>query len=205
MTAHLLDARLVVGGLWAGAWCRFEDEVADWEASYDPGNDDWQARDLVLPGPLGLGAAGLAVRLLQRVGVPERDAMRSRAHPQTVSIVLDRAGIDRSVLDAVPVADEDRLEDWHWRHLARLSERFAMTDALCAAVGLKLEAGEVARWTHTKAGPVMGWTLQTAAGAFFFCDDAGMAVLGCHVPALATTSDDAHASLRACWGALCQS
>lgn len=190
----LLDARLVVGGLWAGAQYRSpqhgEHYLTMWPSSGSPCPVLPEGYFLSLPGPLGLGAAGLAVRIQERLGGPP-------------TFSPDQAWY-RAVNAGLPTWVHPETFD-NTDLLARISEYLAATDALCAAVGLELEAGEVAKWRQDSGG---AWVLTTSAGAYIFsptgrCAADHDADVEPGVPALSTTGDDPRTSLLACWREVC--
>jgi hypothetical protein len=79
--------------------------------------------------------------------------------------------------------------------LTTAASYFALTDRLCAAVGLELEPGEVARWVRIIDG---GAKLVTRSGAAWFTPHEPLGPQH-HVPALADIpADDPIAALRAC-------
>lgn len=102
---------------------------------------DWAIR---LDDPLGLGLAGLAARVMRRLpsGVAPDAAL--------------------AVLDIGPMHD-GRSRPFAWMTLEQkmaLASYLALTDRLCAAVGLALEPGEVAAWE--RRGEV--WVLSQPCG-----------------------------------------
>jgi hypothetical protein len=140
------------GKLWGGAQLRWKDAV--WSVlpcgllmarrllhvvEVEP-----VAGHLILPGPLGLGLAGLAARVAERVpGLP--------AAPKYLASVLRQA----SWYHGPHHADD-------WSVIAWAASHLALTDRLCAAVGLERRPGEVAGWTEE--GGI--WELRTRAGGY---------------------------------------
>ncbi len=123
---------------------------------------------LVLPGPLGLGAAGLADRCWKRLGFKRTchgiPRVVGAALREDGLLAVDRAsrvGVPRAVLDAVVVPEAELLFDWTWRHLKVVSEWIARLDAICKALGIELEPGEVPGWEYTLEN---GWVLTARSG-----------------------------------------
>lgn len=205
MSEMLLDAQLIVGGLWDSAPVRL-DEACDgviktrgdgtlhvafyvpWQTppgGYVDTCDSWDSLELRLPGPLGLGADGLAVRIAERLG---HDPDLPGFHRvRFVHGLKKTEWLPKYALSAARYPG----------FLARISAYLVMTDALCATTGLELEAGEVAIWEPLGGG----WELRTKTGTRLFLAHASAGDLVLMAPALATTGDDAHASLKACWEA----
>ena len=88
--------------------------------------DDWA---LVLDDPLSLGLAGLAARVAERGGPVWRPLW-----------LQDLLGVRFSAHDP----DRDR------EAVCALASYYALTDRLCALVGLELAEGEVARWEQQR-------------------------------------------------------
>lgn len=183
-TTHPADE--VPGGLWDGApvrvtwegWsagpAREWDETAEvgtWHdggvtVSLDSGTEWLDLRtsgaqttvNLRLDDPLGLGLAGLAARVYRRLAPAAKDG------PRTLNDAVGRA-----MLSSLP-----RLWEPHQAHLCtaltrmtRIASYLALSDRLCALVGLELEPGEVAGWemgeTLDPEDPIC-WELMTRTG-----------------------------------------
>jgi hypothetical protein len=138
---------------------------------------------LRLPGPLDLGLAGLAARVAARLGWTTGCLC--------VATVAD--GLTEQPWYAGPSGTDLEIIAWAASYLA-------LTDRLCAAVGLPLEPGEVTEWERVVNGC---WMLRTRAGCWYANPNrdqerdmlANMAL----VPALAGLPANAHlGTLRAC-------
>lgn len=147
----LLPALDVVGGLWMGAYvvdeCGERRPYVEGERTLDDPN--YAYIKLVLPGELGLGAAGLAARVLHRVWPHLSIINIHRSISNTVSIAIEYGKVPReTVIDPVVVPHADRLFDWHWRHLAAASAYMARVDRLCVLAGVPCptDVGEVPSW-----------------------------------------------------------
>lgn len=157
-TPKTIPAADVVGGLWDGAlvFARDMGRCRAWSGSWYSKagggiNSDRGARHslfdpstlvLRLDDPLGLGLAGLAARVAERLPHGNDDAL------------LDGCpGLGRGV---GPFDSPEAL--------VAASTYLARTDRLCAAVGLRLEPGEVAGWEcHGDS-----WILSTRDGMHLF-------------------------------------
>lgn len=149
MTAETsLPAEFVIGGLWEGAPVLVDKQPATVIGGLEESSPyivSWYCRDsarfvirpghlpglsLRLPGPLGLGLAGLEVRVRARVGPWWLHAL-NRAEvkmPRWFGLALSIERLRRS--------------EWPW-----LSRYLVMTDALAAARG----------WPVGEGAPVYGW------------------------------------------------
>lgn len=218
----LLDARLVVGGLWPGALVErgtfgglLYTNGGNLYTMWDPVRGKHTASTiedpiaLRLPGPLGLGAAGLLHRIAARVGFKEGDGLwwddctlntyDTTKSSRTRWLTFADSELVTEHFDEVALPGLEDALDFPNYSPAAVSASLSMLDALCAAAGLALEPGEVARWTWTS---MACWDLQTASGEHLYCG----AVVGTDdetvVPALRITSDDPRDSLVACWEAV---
>ncbi len=206
----LFDARLVVGGLWPSRVRHVSKKldgtvvhyrgVDGWRISWDDGTTEDVPRSqfrLRLPGPLGLGAAGLAVRIAERLGIEWTGRGYRSLVQHLVYVWGDTYLWARDITGGLT----------HIECLARISEYLAATDALCAAVGLELEAGEVADWQHAPvAEDGDRWMLSTKSGEHYFVDSiggvgGGETLISALYPH--TTGDDPRESLLACWREVC--
>lgn len=194
-----IRADLVVGGLWSGAYVCTEDgrymptdlnptwagvflgrlageALISWREGEQPEAEDAPIF-LRLDDPLGLGLAGLAARVGERIGCA------LHAHGSLAEVV--DWWIEWRADDACPVAAEiaQGLHDGtidYGEALCAISSLLAMTDALCAAVGLELAPGEVATWERWGGG----WAVRVGGRVHAWS--------GPHVP------DDWQAALAAC-------
>ena len=190
----LLDAGLVIGGLWDEAPIESYGVQRTWDSLQEARrNLYWDIIDgvdgvsLVLPGNLGLGAAGLAARIAERTGSDSPEYGDKH----------------------IPVKGHDLPLYGKWRDvpvkpLALASEYLVATDALCASVGLKLEDGEVAEWKWLNGF----WWLVTKTdrvGVVFHGDPAKKHDGKTHVyvKGCPTTGDKPLPSLRATWEEVC--
>jgi len=73
--------------------------------------------------------------------------------------------------------------------LSRISEYLVETDALCAAVALKLEGNEVATWEESSLSDEPTWRIGAAGGHRFFM----------RKPA----NRDPYKGLQKCWKGVC--
>ncbi len=136
---------------------------------------------LLLPGPLGLGLAGLAARVVERLGGGAVDSL--------LGVVVSLEVPDDYL--SIGVCPNDAGE------VSRMASCLALTDRLAAAVGLDLQPGEVAGWVQHGDG----WLLMTPDGRKRFdSEPTDPAELGAiHVPALANIDPtDWLGALRAC-------
>ena len=142
----------VPGGLWDGApvsdghregiamgtWGTMLRENSAYGTLYVA--DIGEGWDLRLDDPLGLGLAGLAASVAQRL-----------------------KGYDLNALDPWWDGIDARQDS---RTLERLASYLALTDRLCAAVGLELEPGEVARWAHHEGEWALATTYRPVSRAY---------------------------------------
>ena len=141
----LLPAADVVGGLWPGAPVAGPEGFGS--VLYVDGmrarigyHGDRTGRDrgdafeetcalelvsLVLPGPLSTGAQGLAARILDTFDFASTPIHAHRSLSMVVQCAIDFGGVPRDIVAAVEVPHDDRLADWHWRHLAPISTYLA--------------------------------------------------------------------------------
>ena len=181
-----LRTDLVFGGLWERARvdCAPLLNCLWWK----PGHILWKGEVLPaeehecwlhLDDPLGLGLAGLAARVAARCG-----------HLGRVELP-----------DYLPKFD---LSAWwyDWKDvdaagLVATSTYLALTDRLCAAVGLGLGDGEVARWSSFVYDGEARWSLRCRASEAHFMGRKSL--VGRNVPALADLGpDDWQEALEAC-------
>lgn len=183
MTRFLPEAtirhELVVGGACGGLPCEFESDGVRWLDYYVDFRDHNHnarghradtLRSLVLPGPRHLGAAGLAW------GVAERLLGHPPVHTWDVTRAVAYAGgmgVPRSLLGAVAVPHDERLDDWSWRHLKAVSEYIAATDQLARSRDWTLDGTEVAGWEQWDESGHAGWVFfsSTASHRFIAYDD----------------------------------
>jgi hypothetical protein len=113
---------------------------------------------LILPGPLGLGLAGLAARVAERLGfvritcpVALLDAVQRFDRTRWLNaLVMEHCTYEGGII-----------RSWCGLATAWLASYLALTDRLCAAVGLELQPGEVARWERLIDGC---WVLTASSG-----------------------------------------
>jgi hypothetical protein len=193
----------VPGGLWEGATvhvnCAPGEFVHIRSGIVHGWHDTWfppKAMSLILPGPLDLGLAGLAAR------VGRRHDGSTNTDPVFIAEALleDRPDWMEGLW---PKGMHDGALGWATQVLTTAASYFALTDRLCAAVGLELEPGEVARWGPLS--PPGKWCL--AVGRVTAVGFGHGAIYGVRqVDALADIAPDDHiAALRACVAALEQS
>ena len=166
----------VPGGLWSGALC-----AVDWDqGGFAPGvwafgayhfrrrtlrPDQVEAAWLILTDKLGLGLAGLAARVAQRLGAPD-NVVRGGA-----SALVDWLWeLYPEWLQYIPRPDpHGRTMGVECAFVASIARYIALTDRLCAAVGLELAEGEVARWERLPTDSIgPAWCLSTTHGHQLF-------------------------------------